>query len=175
VANGVYLLPRTALWESGVLIGEVVYSRLLKVTRNADLFKGVGYMGCNAATASTTSGAKLVGDKDDGCATKDVLLANVSFTPQWLQVYPGVDLSAPISIGYGLRGNGATLGGGNEGAYTWSVGLEANIQQKYTFAVKYSDSYARYNTGPTGMVTTVNGNAVQNNHGWLAMTFKTTF
>ncbi|ROZ69187.1 DUF1302 domain-containing protein [Ramlibacter sp. WS9] len=175
VANGVYLLPRTALWESGVLIGEVVYSRLLKVTKNADLFKGVGYMGCNAATASTTSGAKLVGDKNDGCATKDVLLANVSFTPQWLQVYPGVDLSAPMSIGYGLRGNGATLGGGNEGAYTWSVGLEANIQQKYTFAVKYSDSHARYNTGPTGMVTTVNGNAVQNNHGWLAMTFKTTF
>jgi hypothetical protein len=175
VANGVYLLPRTSLWESGTLIGEVVYSRLLKVTQNADVFKGVGYMGCDAATASSTGGLKRVGDKNDGCATKDVLLLNVSFTPQWLQVYPGVDLSAPMSIGYGLRGNGATLGGGSEGAYTWSMGLEANVRQKYQFAVKYSDSRARYNTGPTGLVTTVNGNAAQNNHGWLAMTFKTTF
>src|SRR5687768_10583210 len=70
VVNGVYLLPRTSLWESGTLIGELVYSRLLKVTKNADLFKGVGYLGCNAATASSTGGAKLVGDKNDGCATK---------------------------------------------------------------------------------------------------------
>jgi len=175
VVNGVYLLPRTALWESGTLIGEVVYSRLLKVTKNADLFKGVGYLGCNAATASSTSGAKTVGDKNDGCATKDVLLANVSFTPQWLQVYPGVDLSAPMSIGYGVHGNGATLGGGSEGAATWSIGLEANVRQKYIFGVRWNDSTARYNTGPTGLVTTTNGNAVQKNHGWLAMTFKTTF
>jgi len=175
VANGVYLLPRTALWESGTLIGEVVYSRLLKVTRNADLFKGVGYLGCNAATASSTGGAKLVGDKNDGCATKDVVLLNVSFTPQWLQVYPGVDLSAPMSVGYGVHGNGATLGGGNEGAATWSIGLEANVRQKYQFGVRWNDSKARYNTAANGMVTTVNGNAVQKNHGWLAMTFKTTF
>lgn len=175
VANAVYLLPRTALWESGTLIGEVVYSRLLKVTKNADLYKGVGYLGCNAATASSTSGAKLVGDKNDGCSTRDVLLLNVSFTPQWLQVYPGVDLSAPISVGVGLHGNGATLGGGNEGAWTYSIGLQADVRQKYTFAIKWSDSYARYNTGPTGMVTTVNGNAVQNNHGWLGLSFKTTF
>jgi hypothetical protein len=175
VANGVYLLPRTALWEAGTLIGEVVYSHLMKVTKNADLYKGVGYLGCNAATAASTSGAKLVGDKNDGCSTRNVLLLNVGFTPQWLQVYPGVDLSAPMSFGIGLHGNGATLGGGNEGAYTYSIGLEANVRQKYTFTIKWSDQYARYNTGANGMVTTVNGNAVQNNHGWLNVSFKTTF
>jgi hypothetical protein len=175
VANGVYLLPRTALWESGTLIGEVVYSRLLKVTRNADLFKGVGYMGCDAATASSTGGVRRVGNKDDGCSTKDVVLLNVSFNPQWLQVYPGVDLSAPMSIGYGVHGNGATLGGGNEGAATWSIGLEANVRQKYQFGVRWNDSKASYNTAANGLVTTANGNAVQKNHGWLAMTFKTTF
>jgi hypothetical protein len=175
VMNGVYLLPRTALWESGSLVGELVYSRLLKVTKNADLYKGVGYLGCDAATASSTGGLKRVGDKNDGCSTKDVVLFNVSFTPQWLQVYPGVDLSMPMSVGIGLHGNGATLGGGNEGAYTYAVGLEANVQQKYLFGIKWTDSRARYNTGPTGLVTTVNGNAAQNNHGWLGITFKTTF
>lgn len=175
VMNGVYLLPRTALWESGSLVGELVYSRLLKVTKNADLYKGVGYLGCDAATASSTGGLKRVGDKNDGCATKDVVLFNVSFTPQWLQVYPGVDLSMPMSFGIGLHGNGATLGGGNEGAYSYSVGLEANVRQKYLFGIKWADARARYNTGPTGLVTTVNGNAAQNNHGWLGITFKTTF
>jgi len=175
VLNGVYLLPRTALWESGTLIGELVYSRLLKVTKNADLFKGVGYLGCNAATASSTGGAKTVGDKSDGCATKDVLLMQVSFTPQWLQAFPGVDLSAPMSFGYGLHGNGATLGGGNEKAATWSIGLDANVRQKYQFGIKWNDQRSDYNTGPTGLVSTVNGNAVQRNHGWLALTFKTSF
>ena len=175
ILNGVYLLPRTALWESGSLATEVVYSRLLKVTKNADLFKGVGYLGCNAATTSSTSGAKTVGDKNDGCATKDVLLFNVSLTPQWLQVYPGVDLSMPMSLGIGLKGNGATLGGGNEGAYSYGIGLEANFRQKYLFAIKWADSKARYNTAASGLVTTVNGNAAQNNHGWLGLTFKTTF
>ena len=88
---------------------------------------------------------------------------------------PSVDLSMPMSVNYGIHGNGATLGGGNEGAYTYGIGLEANIRQKYLLAIKWSDSYARYNTGPTGLVTTVNGNAAQNNHGWLGITFKTTF
>ncbi len=168
VVNGVYLLPRTAMWESGSLVGEVVYSRLLSVTKNANAFKGVGYAGCTPATAGAT------GNKSDGCATKDVLLLSVSFTPQWLQVYPGVDLSAPMSLSYGLRGNGATLGGGNEGAATWSLGLEANVRQKYIFGIRWNDSRASYNTA-NNLVTTTNGNAVQKNHGWLALTFKTTF
>jgi hypothetical protein len=175
VANAVYLLPRTALWESGVLIGELVYSRLLSVTKNPDVFKGVGYMGCNAATAASTQGAKLVGDKSDGCSTKDVLLATISFTPQWLQALPGVDLSAPMSVSYGLHGNGATLAGGNEGAYSYSIGISADVRQKYQFALTWNDSYAKYNTGPGGLVTTSNGNAAQNNHGWLGLTFKTSF
>ena len=51
----------------------------------------------------------------------------------------------------------------------------ADVQQKYKFGIKWADQRARYNTGPNGMVTTVNGNAVQNNHGWLALTFKTSF
>jgi hypothetical protein len=175
VVNGVYLLPRTALWESGTLIGELVYSRLHRVTKNADLYKGVGYMGCDAATAAATSGQKTVGGKSDGCATKDVVLLQVNFAPQWLQAMPGVDLTAPMSLGYGLHGNGATLGGGNQGAASWSIGLEADIQQKYKFGIKWNDQRAGYNTGPTGLVNTSNGNAVQNNHGWLAMTFKTSF
>ncbi|MES2258340.1 MAG: DUF1302 family protein [Pseudomonadota bacterium] len=169
VLNGVYLLPNTGLWESGTLIGELVYSRLDKVSKNPDLFNGVGYLGCTNATQ-----VRMSGSKSDGCATKDVLLMQVGFTPQWLQVMPGVDLSAPISFSYGLHGNGATLGGGNEGSATWSLGLEADYHQKYKFAIAWADSRARYNTS-NGIVTTVSGNAAQNDHGRLIASFKTSF
>ena len=175
VLNGVYLLPRTPLWETGTLLGELVYSHLMRVTKNADLFNGVGYLGCNAGVTSATGGAKRIGDKGDGCATRNVFLMQVGFTPQWLQVFPGVDLSAPMSIAYGLSGNGATLGGGNEGALSYSFGLEFDMRQQYKFGIKWSDQRARYNTGPTGLATTSSGNAVQSDHGWLAVTFKASF
>jgi hypothetical protein len=46
VVNGTYGLTKTALWDTGTLIGELAYSRLLKVTGNEDLYRGVGYAGC---------------------------------------------------------------------------------------------------------------------------------
>jgi hypothetical protein len=166
VANAVYLLPKTALWESGTLIGELVYSHLDKVTKNANAFKGVGYMGC-------TTPVSTPGSKDDGCATRNVWLAQVNMTPQWLQVLPSLDLSMPISVGYGIRGNGATLGGGNEGAVTYSVGLEAVYGMKHYFKVQWADQHARYYMTAGGPSSS--GNAAQNNHGWLAISYKTTF
>ena len=45
VVNGVYLLPKTGLWDTGSLIGELAYSRLNKITANEKLFRCVGYAG----------------------------------------------------------------------------------------------------------------------------------
>ena len=164
IVNGVYLLPKTALWETGELQAELVYSRLVSVTRNAALFNGVGYA-CPAGQ-----------DKNDGCSTKDVLLAQVNLEPRWLQVLPGLNLSAPMSLAYGLRGNGATLGGGNEGSYSWSIGLGGNYRDVHNFSLKYNDSHARARTDPaTGLVSSQNGNAGQNDHGWLSFTYQTSF
>jgi hypothetical protein len=164
VVNGIYLLPKTPLWETGELAGELVYSRLSRVTKNAALFNGVGYA-CPAGQG-----------KDEGCSTKDVLLVQFNIEPRWLQVWPGWDLSAPASIAYGLHGNGATLGGGNEGASLWSVGLAAKYRDNYSFSLKYNDSHARMRTDPsTGFIASQNGNAAQNDHGWLSFTFQTSF
>ncbi len=141
-----------------------MYSRLSKVTRNAALFNGVGYA-CPAGLG-----------KNDGCSTKDVLIGQFNIEPRWLQVLAGLDLSAPMSFAYGLRGNGATLGGGNEGSYAWSIGLAAKYRDNYNFSLKYNDSYARTKNDPTtGWVATQNGNAAQNDHGWLSFTFSTSF
>lgn len=165
LVNGVYLLPKTALWEGGQLIGELVYSRLDKVTKNEALFYGEGSPGCIGLS------------KSDGCATKDMWLAQVNFSPEYTQAFPGVNLTLPFSVAYGIKGNGATLGGGNEGAVTWSAGVTANVREKYEFSLKYNDSYTKYKRDSnTGLVTTQNGsNAIQNNHGWLSFNFKTSF
>ena len=44
-------------------------------------------------------------DKWDGCATKNYVGIGVAFTPTWFQVFPGVDLSAPLTYAVGLNGN----------------------------------------------------------------------
>ena len=164
VVNAVYLLPRTPLWETGEIQAELAYSQLAKVTRNAAVFNGVGYA-CAAGQG-----------KNEGCSTKKVLIGQFNIEPRWLQVLAGLDLSAPASIAYGLRGNGATLGGGNEGSYAWSLGLAAKYRDIYNFSLKYNDSHARTSNDPTtGMISTQNGNAAQNDHGWLNFTFQVSF
>jgi len=163
--NGVYLLPSTALWQGGTLQGEFNFSHLVSVTRNANRFFGEGYA-CPAGR-----------DKTDGCATNNAYGVNVAFTPAWPQAFAGWDLSMPTTLAYQLKGNGAALGGGNEDTMAWSIGLAGTLYSRYEFSLKYADVKVRYKTNPaTGLVSTANGsNAVQNDHGWLFFTFKTTF
>lgn len=168
VVNGVKTLSKTPLWDSGSLTAELAYSRLDKVTLHPELFKGEGYAGCPAGQ-----------NKTDGCATRDFLGIAFNFSPAWYGVFPSVDLSLPITVNYGIRGNGATLSGGNEKAITWSLGLTATIQQRHEISLRYANSYAKYKNavGSNGLnaVTTGNGNFGVNDRGWLSLTFKTQF
>jgi hypothetical protein len=165
LVNGVYLLPDIGLWMGGTLQGEINYSHLQSVTSNAGRFFAEGYA-CPAGR-----------DKTDGCSTKSALGMNLAFSPQWPQAMAGWDITAPVTLAYQLKGNGAALGGGNEDTMAWSVGLVGLLYSRYEFSMKYADIKARYKTNPaTGLVTTANGgNAVQNDHGTLFLTFKTTF
>lgn len=163
LVNGVYLLPETALWQGGTLQAELNYSRLLSVTSNAKRFNGIGY------------GCAVTGGVETGCSTKDAWGTNISFTPSWPQAMPGWDLSMPVTVAYQIKGNGPALGGGNEGAVTYSIGVAGTLYSRYDFSLRYVDSYAKYATNNAGVVTTTNGSAVQNDHGWLSFTFKTTF
>jgi hypothetical protein len=105
-----------------------------------------------------------------------------NFTPTWFQVFPGVDVLAPITWSQGISGNAAVLLGGNENAGTWSVGVAADIYQKYRIDLKYNGYYGNYSTSPTpatpagGVLGVANGvNASLSDRGWVSLTFKTTF
>lgn len=154
LANGVYLLPQTSVWDGGSLNAEFVYSRLLDVTTNEALYKGMGY--------STCAGL----GKADGCSTENYSAVRVDLKPEWIEVAPGVDLKGLLSLSYGIDGNAATLGGGTEGEFKYSLGVEAYLYKKYTVGLRYNDSRNRYTT-TNGVVRNVAGNAVSNNHGWL--------
>lgn len=165
--NGIYLLPRTALFEGGALQAELSYANLRKVTKNANVFLGEGTANCPAGVPATEA----------NCATKSFVGLQIGGNFDYPQVFPGVNLSVPFSYSVGLKGNAANLGGGNEGAKTWSIGLTAKFREVHEFSLKYNDSKVRYTTNPaTGLALRQNGStAVANNHGWLSFTYKTAF
>ena len=106
----------------------------------------------------------------------------MNFRPTWFQVFPGVDLSAPITWSQGISGNAAVLLGGNDGSGNWSAGVGADIYQKYRIDLKYTGYYGQYSTDPTrvtpqgGVMGVNNGvNASLSDRGWISLTFKTTF
>ena len=186
VINGVKLLNQTLFWESGDMTIELAYQRLLDVTEHEDIFYSEDY----ACKDGYAFGGIVAGARDDsvGCSTKDSLAGNFSFNPKWLEVAPSVDLTLPISIGYGIDGNSPALGGSFEGSYRWSVGLTTTYKTIYEVAVLLSDQHTDYETttgnGQRGLpgqeifdlanATGTSGGA-QNSHRWLGLRFKTTF
>jgi hypothetical protein len=163
LVNVVGVIPKTVAFDTASWAAELTYSRWSKVRSGENLFNALGYAPCNNK------------DKFDGCVTKDYTGVGVSFTPAWFQVFPGVDLSAPLTYAVGLSGNAATTFGGNEGLGNFSLGLGADVQQKYRFDLKYIDFVGRTKDNGTA-VTSANGlTSYLKDRGFVSLTFKTTF
>jgi hypothetical protein len=90
-----------------------------------------------------------------------------------LGVFPGVDLALPITLGGGLHGNSA-MGGVNEGAYTYSVGIEADIRKQYLATLAWADSTADIQRTATGY-TGNGGGWTTTDRGRVTLTLKTSF
>ncbi|MDX9698239.1 MAG: DUF1302 family protein [Rhodocyclaceae bacterium] len=163
VLNGTKSMTGGDWFDSAILMGSVAYSRLDKVTENENRFRGEGYAGCAAGQ-----------DKWDGCATDDVWQAAFRFMPQWMSAMDGVDITLPIAFTHTLKGNGATMGGGNQGHSTYSIGVEADINKFYKVGLTYADSYAHYKDN--GIVATGgNGGWQTNDRGRVTLTLKATY
>ena len=163
VFNAIGTVAKTPVFDSATWLAELSMSRWVTVRSGANLFNAVGYAPCNGK------------DKWDGCVTKNYAGIGLGFTPNWYQVFPGVDLSAPVSYAIGLKGNAATTFGGNQGLGNYTVGVSADVQQKYRFDLKYIDFVGHYKDNGTA-VTSVNGlNTYLKDRGFVSLTFKTTF
>ena len=160
LVNAITLLPRTALWDGGELAAELAYNKIQRVTFDPGLnAMGAGATGNPVGTpagyqvvgspfCSNAAGAFGQGGASDGCITKDggwVISAN--FQPRWPQAFPGVDLSAPIFMSYGLSGN-ANSANMSAGQVLYQIGLQADVYQKYVIKLAYTGGHSRSETTP---------------------------
>jgi len=151
---------QTSAWSTAALAGELTVMHLQKITDNPTF-----YQGNTAACASR--------DITLGCPTRNAVHLAVSFSPTWQQVAPSVDLSAPMVLMRGLKGNGAAIGSGiNEGSTVYSLGLSASLYSKHTLALSYN-GYAGKHRG-TGATFVSNGSANYDKN-WLGLSFQTNF
>ncbi|TWC30561.1 uncharacterized protein DUF1302 [Pseudomonas sp. SJZ079] len=178
--NGLVAIAETPLFDSATLLGELYYSNLISLdSKNEALYKG----------KSTYRGI----DKP----TRDNWGLAVNFTPTWYQVFPGVDLSAPMSINVGLDGVSPVVAGGAENTGNYAVGVSAAIYNKYYVDLKYVDSFGetdkcddgatdgstpnaldgpeRYTCYGGGYSSFSGGGATGEDRGAMYLTFKTTF
>lgn len=161
--NAVGVVAKTPLFDTAAWAAELTWSHWDKVTSGQNLFFAEGFAACAGR------------NKWDGCTTKNYFGAGFSFTPTWFQVWPGIDLSAPLTYAIGLKGNAATIFGGNQGNGNYSVGLGVDVRQKYRFDLKYIDYLGHYRDNGTA-VTAQNGfTTLLKDRGFVSLTFKTTF
>jgi len=167
LVNFVGIVPKTPVFDTANYGLELTWSHWAKVTSGQNLFFAVGYPGC------TVQGRP--GDKWDGCTTKNFWGLGLSFTPTWFQVFPGVDLQAPLTFATGLSGNAATVFGGNEANGNYTIGVGADIYQKYRIDLKYIDWFGRYKDNGVA-VTSQNGfTTLLRDRGFISLTLKATF
>lgn len=171
--NGVYGLTPSPLWVTGTLVGELTYTRLDKVTSNeALLATRKGEAACVNVATRAPGGAK------DGCLTSDAWGMGATFTPQYPQLFPGVNIDVPMSVNYGIKGNSASALGVSEGVVTYSIGVLATINAVHFVQMTFADSYAplRAVTTPLGRVAAGgNGSYGTNDRGRVTVMYRTAF
>jgi hypothetical protein len=163
LVNLLGVVNKTPAWDTASWMLELTASKWTRVRSGANLFNAVGFAPCNGK------------DLWDGCATKGYLGLGLGFTPTWFQVLPGVDLLAPMAFSVGLRGNAATVFGGNERMGNISLGLGLDVRQQYRFDLKFVDYIGVYKDNGVA-VTAQNGfTTLLQDRGFVSLTFKTTF
>lgn len=173
IGNTFIQLGKTSFWDAGILLAEFTFTHLDKVTKNPQFYNGEGYVSCIGQTWR------------DGCSTNNSLAFAGLFEPQWLQVYPGVDFSSPMSLTWGAHGNPAYRASGFYGQDTkiYSIGIKATYRQTTTLQLSYNGYYWRHhNTGVdpfTGLPAYsgfggIGANSI-NDRGWVQLQLKTSF
>jgi hypothetical protein len=158
LVNMLGLLKKTPFWDAGSWSVEMDYSRWLSVDENEGVFLGrSGYNGFNRVTP------------DNG-----VIQAN--FGPQWLQIFPGVDLTLPLTANTGMWGVSCVSDGGGIGDGSWGAGLQFDILNKYQVLLNYVSFFGPLSVDPlTGAITSKGSDGPLRDRDFIALTLKIPF
>jgi hypothetical protein len=116
--SALYLLSPNAIWQGGSFAGEIACNTRLSITRNPGAL--------DPTTTRSAEGLRFI------------------FSPQWYQVYPGVDLTAPLGVGYNPRGNSSVVQVFNGGAFKGgdaTLGITLDIKTVWHAGVTYTQYY----------------------------------
>jgi hypothetical protein len=141
--NGLLAIADTPLFDSASLLGELYYSNLLSLdSHNQALYKGEdSYRGVDQSTRDNWGVA-------------------INFTPTWYQVFPGIDLSAPLSVNLGIDGVSPVVAGGAKDTGTYSMGVSAAIYNQYYVDLKYVDAFGEASKCDNGATDGATPNAL---------------
>ena len=150
-------LNRTALWHAGVWMFEIDYSRWLNADDPNGVFKG-------------RSGYSTI-DR----VTEDHSVVNFNFSPQYLQVLPGLDIAIPLSVTYGLWGNSSVANGGVKGDGNFGIGIDFTYLSTYEIGLKYANYFGDTDYDPLTGVTARGDVGLIKDRDFIALTVKYTF
>ncbi|MBD9679477.1 DUF1302 domain-containing protein [Pseudomonas sp. PDM18] len=161
VVNALGSISSNPLFDSATWATELTWSHWVSVNSDPmNLFKG-------------SSKYRSVSTNIDAVDRNAYTMA-VNFTPTWYQVFPGGDLSMPVSYSVGLNGNSAVALGGSEDAGSYAAGLGLDLYSRYRFDLKYVDYFGDYSKNASGAALTPNGSqALLEDRGAVYFTFKT--
>lgn len=158
VINAARLFKKNPLYDTGTAVVELGWSGYSSINHDRyDLFTG----------RTQRHGVDT--------ADKNALGLLVSFSPQWLQVFPGMDLTMPIVWTGGIKGQTPVITGPAAGCGTYSMGLALDVKQRYTFTLSYVGYYGRIRENPNTLAvgSFSNPNALLGDRGFINFTFKT--
>ena len=166
VVNAISYFGRSPLFDSAALTTELNFAHLIRVRSNPQSFSGQGF-NCPSAAA---------GGFPYGCATTNSIGLAAQFEPKWFQVLNGVDLSLPMFVGVGLKGNSPVPFGDRKGQGNYSIGLSADVKNQYTVTLKYIGYLAKHTNDQAGFQSLSNSPLGKYwDRDWVSLTLKTTF
>ena len=188
VINGVKALDPSAVYDGGTALLELGHVRKLKLTEQADRYKGVNMAACDQLAQQVGLSA---GGRATGCSTDNAWVVAGLFEPQWLQALPSLDVSLPMFAMYGLKGNAASNGVQVfEHDLSYTFGVKLAYEQRYNLTMQYNGyhgeaagltnagAHAGVANGTPGFATYyASGNNLYslNDRAWWSLTFSSSF
>lgn len=130
--SSLYAFNSNGIWDSASLAGEVAWHRRTSITKNA---------------------AAL-----DPNSERDAWGLRMSFTPNFFQVYPGVDLSVPLGLGYNPKGRSSVISKFNNGVGDKGGDVSIGLQLEYLQTWKAGLNYTHYIGGSDNFLDSQNAN-----------------
>lgn len=154
--NVLGVITKTPVFDTAQYIVEFNWGNWMTVNQGADVFKG-------------SDSYQLI-DR----ITKNWVSVDVNFAPTFFQVFPGADLTLPMTYSRGLIGNSPT-GIMQKDAGTWSVGASIDFQARHKFDLTYVGYFGDYSVDPVNGLVNNGDPALLKDRDTLSLTYRYTF